>query len=103
MITTAADGEGDGGGDDGDGDGSITADEHQVSDWDEDLLNRRQTQSKLFNKAFEISLEGLTCIFEQKPINNTGLPVEMSLELWVEDRHKISKVTNGRTFVVYCI
>lgn len=88
MITTAADGDsgdGDGGGDDGDDDGvvGITADEHQVSDWDEDLLNRRQTQSKLFNKAFEISLEGLTCIFEQKPINNTGLPVEMSLELLV--------------------
>lgn len=77
MITTAADGEGGGEGDGG-GDGSITADEHQVSDSDEDLLNRRQTQSKLFNKAFEISLEGLTCIFEQKPINNTGLPVEMS-------------------------
>lgn len=102
MITTAADGEGGGEGDGG-GDGSITADEHQVSDSDEDLLNRRQTQSKLFNKAFEISLEGLTCIFEQKPINNTGLPVEMSLKLWVEDRHKISKVTNGRTFVVYGI
>lgn len=81
MITTAADGDGGGV---GVGVG-ITADEHQVSDSDEDLLNRRQTQSKLFNKAFEISLEGLTCIFEQKPINNTGLPVEMSLKRWVED------------------
>lgn len=40
----------------------------KFSSSNQDFLNKRQSQSRLYSTAFVISLDGLTCIFEQNQL-----------------------------------